>query len=628
MDFFVPPRDVGEPNSNLSPKLQLLEQWIRYTIGSVAGLTATAPLLRGTMLHMVEREHRKQSHFVAGPQGPYLPFGSTVASIKATWSIEGFRSFFRGMGALYTTTPIRAVYHLLAFDLIENPIIPGGNIAKLNDHKRKLAEVASSRGSQNANDRDHNQTTAATFNWGLSESNPSTTLNPKSPISKSAYLLATMGIILAGEFVLYPARYLFTRLSGDLLGGSRTIVTNRTSTLFLQVVRQDGLMALYRGFLPCLLAIAIPTLIYADFRYDVCYDTQLSLDRPSPRAKLADSYDWETLDPIFGGDDSIQSKRAAEVLLRKMASLVDHAAERREQLSNEWAITAILTFPFIIAHARMATGPPARIPNDFVISWLAPQRWPTVRMFMASCMAWTSTTPNVSLRPTMFRILQGGPESAYSSFFWLIFARVLFITVSEFTADLSAWPLNLYFNHTLYGIWSPFHTDITVKAKKEMEQLETRRLEAERRLIAGQTSFDEARHNKMNLEDDLQNNPRYQANDDALRALGLEPLQLPKKEREHSSKQPRVDAVASLTLKQLEEMDLDTLRNQKPSDRISAELSLPASIVPSEEEHKTQFPIDAPIETPKKVSPKPVPLLSQKPVWYADYSRGNTSKPL
>jgi hypothetical protein len=620
MDFNIPRNNLPVVNPWLSPSIEQFDQWIRLTIGSSLSLTVTAPIWRAITLNMAQREHRRQGRFVPPPQGPFLPFASVGDALKQVWTQEGWRGYFRGMGALYIVMPIRAAYHVILFNLVE-PNDPNS----LRSNRIATSSVENSASLLTTTPDSHrnksqNQIVSQALKLDPSASQSSQSSKTSSEITQTSYLLKAFGIILTGELFLYPARWAFTRLSGDLVGAKKTILSNRSTSLILHTIQSEGVLALYRGFFPCLLAVSLPALAFANSRFltrrNAYREQTLEMNsKPSSQTQKLDSR--ESVSEEEEEEEPSRSSSFANYL--NTLTEAKKSDPEFSKYSSAWLVAMILSYPLICVHMRMAIGNQVRVPREHVLKQMSPVLRQIIPTFLPSY----STAASSSFAPTYLRVLEGGPEAAYTKFAQVLGLRLVFELGADVWAALLAWPLNWYINSQEFGVWS---LDTPSEVKKQLDEdnsLEQQRLQMEEDITALRNAPPASLrhdHKKVNEERDIR---RYEYNDASLEVLGLTPV-VPAKGKlpsimagVHLNSDPtRPKSMAEL----LDETPISVLASDSPRSRVSIDANPHTPTTPSAPSSA------APAPSSQSSVPKPsVPLLSQPRPWYDSNRRDRDS---
>ena len=640
MDYLVPDPDIPTGNVHLSPSLRVFDQWIRLTIGSALAFTVLAPPLRSISLRMAETEHRRQNRFIPPPEGPFLPYSSVREAAKQTWKQEGYRGFFRGMGALYATTPIRAAYHLLLFDLVDNERITmfqSDDFASTSrpdqDHPVSLYQTR----------EDGAQSRQLQTPIPYSNKTPQPTLLSLHNTSKPSFLLKSFGLILAGELLLYPARYLFVRMSGDLLGDAKTIPMKLSSTLLQDVIRREGVLALYRGFLPCLLAISIPALLFADHRYMSKRAAKPLGDPKQPLVDPSKSVDGH-LGSISDASRSLSVLEYSKLLLAfdrsHTLSSWDAIVSAKEKkngdntVSRAWILSTIISYPLICTHIRMVVGNQSRVPNPKAWKWLPVDNWPRMRALAAAIFPSSSTAFSAGLQYSLRRIMLPGATSVFTAIWAALATRLAFDSLTGMFAVMASWPLNVYQNLNELGTWSVFSLSYNEAILEQKSRLEAERVDTRRGIAQAldhRSGFDDevasgyalvpsigAIEHAEVMDDSRM--MRYRDGDDSLIALGFTPV---KRRRDYLCSTDETTAQA-LSHDPLADLDLNAILAEKPSERATR---APSAGIDAELGNGRREGVDGstggttkqPQEKEGKPKPKSMPLLSQPQPWFSQF---------
>lgn len=674
VDLWRPPRTLPSSSPLLSPNLALLDQWVRLNLGYVAGTAVFAPVLRSVILQIGEREHLRHHHFSQDASASSLRYSSSIASFRDVLLEEGWRGLYRGSGVLFSAIPIRATFHMLLFNLVEQQTLP----SNASTYFTKLAHPFDP---QNAASRPKIAGESDQLNKGPRSPSPSIFLPESGKHSqyrtsgqrKRSYLAQFAWLMTIGELIIYPSQYLFVTMAGDMVGSHRAILTNRTTSLLLDTLKRDGLWSLYRGFFPTLIATTLPALLYANIRFNY-YEEKARVEREAyeleekERKRGLTSNDRKVL---FGAESpdwpTIKDERVDRMpeepegdMNRRMRE-IGAVLKEGESFSFRYALLCALVYPVFITSARMAIGDAERTANPTSMSFLSPEKWPKVRFVLAQILPITSTSYRESFFFTLNRVISAGSTHTFAGMWALVGAAAASSLLASSVSLLSSFPLTAYLNHLHFGSPSLASPEYIVDMQQHISLVQQYHEAAASRVLVSLATFDgnadssiapssndsegHNRHISTPLASDATPGPLlstggsqvdlYADSDAILERLGLQTRNSSKTQTSSSSSASSPSTASSLDLLNASLSDGNTV-NRKSLDglrRVPSELagfdlesesllppssrsSSPSSDSPSKSYSKTKRPAVQPTQEEARPSTtKHVPLLSQRKKW-------------
>lgn len=463
MDFTsLPPRSLPTPSPLLSPNLALLDQWLRLNIGYLAGTAVLAPILRGVILQIGEREHLRQHRIKRDLSSNPLRYTSPIIPLKAVVSEEGWRSLYRGSGALFSAIPIRSTLHVLLFNLIEQQASQGDNSSFLESILYPFDSRNSPYRSRNGDESDESKKSSnsprmpLTGVAGLDMPHQRT-----SGQRRRAYLAQCAWLIGLGELLLYPTQYLFTAMASDLPGPDRMVQTNKISRLLLSVLQKDGLWAIYRGFFPATLAVGVPAMIYANHRFSHYEEKAKEEMEERLKEEKERNRRVKSLEKYSSPDDEISTitwkkDGKAVTLLVEPESELDRRMKEMGVKRNEhesvyfnYALLLGIMYPFYVSSVRMIVGNAQRTPSPVALPFLSVERWPKLRLLLAKLLPMSASLRTESFIYTLQRVTSAGPAHTFAGMWALVAGASIASIFSSSLALLSSLPLTAYLNDTI-----------------------------------------------------------------------------------------------------------------------------------------------------------------------------------
>lgn len=663
-DLWKPPRTLPSSSPLLEPNLALLDQWIRLNIGYIAGTAISAPVLRSVILQIGEREHLRQHHLSRDSHASPPRYTSSIASFRDVLREEGWRGLYRGSGILFSSIPIRASFHMLLFNLVEQQTLTL-------DSSTFFTKLAHPFDPRNEAPRPRSGDESDQLNEPLHRPSPPIFLNESSTHSqyrtsgqrKRSYLTQFTWLMAIGELIIYPTQYLFVTMAGDMVGNDRAIATNRTTTLLLDVLKRDGLWGLYRGFFPSFLAVTLPALLYANIRFEY-FEEKAKKEREvheqeekerkrgflSTDKNASSGAGWplsndERVDRLPEEPESDMSRRLKEI---------GAVPREGETFSFRYTLLCAVVYPLFVSSARMVIGHADRTPNVELWSFLSPESWPKVRFFLAQVLPMTSVSHRESFLFTFNRVVSSGSSHTFAGIWAVVAATAAASLLSSSVSLLSSLPLTSYLNHVYFGSPTIESPDYILDMQEHKSLVAQYQEDASYRVLISLSNFDnhpdestsshesasESRNRGHNLNSITSSQigsnvtstsyeptqvDLYADSDDLLEKLGLQ-TRGTSKSQTASSVAPTPSSLDSLNASlasnnTLTKKSLDGAR-KVPSELAGFDLEKESLLPPSARSSsnrpsKQPPPTEKPAHqekkpTPPPATPKNIPLLSQR----------------